>query len=40
MKNNSSEVERIVKSAKEKVDRENTWDSYASRIDEIVSDNL
>lgn len=38
MKNNPDEVKRIVGLAKEKVKRENTWDSYISRMEKIVSD--
>lgn len=37
MKNNPESVRKIVDSAKKKVMRENTWDSYVSRIENIIS---
>lgn len=35
-KENPKEVTKIVKRAKEKIKRENTWDSYISRLEKIV----
>lgn len=37
MKDNPREIESLVKSAKEKVKKENTWNSYISRMNKIVS---
>jgi len=37
MKENPVEVDGLVKVAKEKVRRENSWDSYISRVEEVVS---
>ena len=37
MKDNPKEIESLVKSAKEKVKKENTWDSYISRMSKIIS---
>ena len=36
MKDNPKEVESLIKSAKEKVKKENTWDSYISRMNKII----
>ncbi|MBU2612590.1 MAG: glycosyltransferase family 4 protein, partial [Nanoarchaeota archaeon] len=37
IKENQKEVEKIVQKAKEKIKRENTWDSYISRLEKIIS---